>query len=138
MNTIYKVIWNDALRVFQVVNEITRSRKRACSVKSVHLAGSEHKSSVFKSGLWVAGTSLMLLGSSVSWAANQPIDLPEGTIDLGGQASNQAIEMSTAVMPTGNEYFQLQLDDFNAPSTGNLASQDELSQVFNLVQWTAD
>ena len=136
MNTIYKVIWNDALRVFQVVNEITRSRKRACSVKSVHLAGSEHKSSVFKSGLWVAGTSLMLLGSSVSWAANQPIDLPEGTIDLGGQASNQAIEMSPAVMPTGNEYFQLQLDDFNAPSTGNLASQDELSQVFNLVQWT--
>lgn len=36
MNTIYKVIWNDALRLFQVVNEMTRSRKRACSVKSVH------------------------------------------------------------------------------------------------------
>lgn len=32
MNTIYKVIWNDTLRVFQVVNELTRSRGKKTSV----------------------------------------------------------------------------------------------------------
>lgn len=34
MNAIYKVIWNDALRLYQVVNEMCRSRRKACSVKA--------------------------------------------------------------------------------------------------------
>lgn len=37
MNAIYKVIWNDALRLYQVVNEMCRSRRKACSVKAVHM-----------------------------------------------------------------------------------------------------
>lgn len=37
MNTIYKVIWNDALRVYQVVNELCSSHRKACSVKAVHV-----------------------------------------------------------------------------------------------------
>ena len=36
MNAIYKVIWNDAIRQYQVVNELCRSRRKACSVKAVH------------------------------------------------------------------------------------------------------
>ena len=35
MNTIYKVIWNDALRVFQVVNELTRNRGKKTSVSRI-------------------------------------------------------------------------------------------------------
>ena len=37
MNAIYKVIWNDALRLYQVVNEMCRSRRKGCSVKAVHV-----------------------------------------------------------------------------------------------------
>lgn len=39
MNAIYKVIWNDAIRQYQVVNELCRSRRKACSVKAVHTDG---------------------------------------------------------------------------------------------------
>lgn len=42
MNAIYKVIWNDAIRQYQVVNELCRSRRKACSVKAVHTDGSTH------------------------------------------------------------------------------------------------
>ncbi|HIU73975.1 MAG TPA: ESPR domain-containing protein [Candidatus Aphodousia faecipullorum] len=34
MNTIYKVIWNDALQVFQAVNEITKSHRKHTSVRT--------------------------------------------------------------------------------------------------------
>ena len=32
MNTIYKVVWNDLLNLFQVVNELTRSRGKKNSI----------------------------------------------------------------------------------------------------------
>ena len=44
MNAIYKVIWNDALRIYQVVNEMCRSRRKACSVKCVHAPDSIRRS----------------------------------------------------------------------------------------------
>lgn len=65
MNAIYKVIWNDAIRQYQVVNELCRSRRKACSVKAVHTDGGN---SVRKLAVAV-GASLVALGSMGSaWA----------------------------------------------------------------------
>lgn len=60
MNAIYKVIWNDAIRQYQVVNELCRSRRKACSVKAVHTdgAGRSFKQSVLATvaaGMMLAG-----------------------------------------------------------------------------------
>ncbi|WP_239477734.1 ESPR domain-containing protein, partial [Sutterella massiliensis] len=69
MNTIYKVIWNDALRLYQVVNEMCRSRRKACSVKAVHVEGSSLGiSNVLKAGAMAGTLGLMTLGTPV-WAA---------------------------------------------------------------------
>ena len=82
MNTIYKVIWNDALRLFQVVNEMTRSRKRACSVKSVHIEGASlGVSHALKVGAMAGSLGLLTFGTS-TWAASY--DVPEFTWSLGG------------------------------------------------------
>ena len=45
MNTIYKVIWNDALQVFQAVNEITKSHRKHTSVRTGGGYVSEHSDS---------------------------------------------------------------------------------------------
>lgn len=64
MNAIYKVIWNDAIRQYQVVNELCRSRRKACSVKAVHTesaSGSHSVVSSLKRGALIAGTTLAML-----------------------------------------------------------------------------
>lgn len=38
MNAIYKVIWNDAIRQYQVVNELCRSRRKNCAAAAERLA----------------------------------------------------------------------------------------------------
>ncbi len=71
MNAIYKVIWNDAIRQYQVVNELCRSRRKACSVKAVHTDGAARHGFGAKLGksLMVVGSSLLLLSSfSDVWA----------------------------------------------------------------------
>lgn len=77
MNAIYKVIWNDAIRQYQVVNELCRSRRKACSVKAVHTDGTSR--GIFhalKVGAMAGTLGLMTLGIPV-WAA--PYDVPEFT-----------------------------------------------------------
>ncbi len=61
MNAIYKVIWNDAIRQYQVVNELCRSRRKACSVKAVHTDGTAHHGFGARFGkcLMVAGSALL-------------------------------------------------------------------------------
>lgn len=64
MNAIYKVIWNDAIRQYQVVNELCRSRRKACSVKAVHVEstlGARSVVSSLKRGAVVAGSALTML-----------------------------------------------------------------------------
>lgn len=60
MNAIYKVIWNDAIRQYQVVNELCRSRRKACSVKAVHMEGSGR--SLKRSVLATAAAVTMMAG----------------------------------------------------------------------------
>lgn len=67
MNAIYKVIWNDAIRQYQVVNELCRSRRKACSVKAVHVesvSGAHSVVSSLKRGAVLAGSALTML---VGW-----------------------------------------------------------------------
>ena len=69
MNAIYKVIWNDAIRQYQVVNELCRSRRKACSVKAVHGSRtSHHHAGVALAALGVAGTlALSLPAFAADW-----------------------------------------------------------------------
>lgn len=77
MNAIYKVIWNDALRLYQVVNEMCRSRRKACSVKAVHMEGSGR--TLKRSVLATAAAVTMMAGGGAF-----AMDLPGMVIDLGG------------------------------------------------------
>lgn len=82
MNAIYKVIWNDAIRQYQVVNELCRSRRKACSVKAVHIKSSSR--GIFhalKLGTMAGVLGLLTLGSPVL-AADYYV--PEFTWSLGG------------------------------------------------------
>lgn len=63
MNAIYKVIWNDAIRQYQVVNELCRSRRKACSVKAVHTDGIGR--SLKQSVLATVAAGMMLAGGVV-------------------------------------------------------------------------
>lgn len=63
MNAIYKVIWNDAIRQYQVVNELCRSRRKACSVKAVHTDGTGR--SLKQSVLATVAAGMMLAGGVV-------------------------------------------------------------------------
>ena len=100
MNTIYKVIWNDALRVFQVVNEITRSRKRACSVKNVHVGSA----AMMRRASFVAGSALTLLAASVSsaWADDYTFN---GTVDLAGGSTNIETLEDGSHLPTADQSY---------------------------------
>lgn len=65
MNAIYKVIWNDAIRQYQVVNELCRSRRKTCSVKAVHTDGGH----TLRKLAIAVGASLVALGSmGNAWA----------------------------------------------------------------------
>ena len=127
MNTIYKVIWNDALRVFQVVNEITRSRKRACSVKSVHTEDASNKlGEALRRGTLIAGTTLTLLFSTLpaAQAANYTFD-PGLVIDLGSQTviGGSIPTINASDLPAANEQFILNINNFQAGSA--IFNQDD-------------
>lgn len=129
MNTIYKVIWNDALRVFQVVNEITRSRKRACSVKSVH-SGSV---ATMRRAAFVAGSALALLAASVSsaWADDYTFN---GTVDLAGGSTNIETLEDGSNLPTADQSYVLDYSDISLSNASGIASFDETGTAGNLVR----
>ena len=62
MNAIYKVIWNDAIRQYQVVNELGCSKKH-CSEGAVHseVNSSASSSARIRRGLAAVGTAALLM-----------------------------------------------------------------------------
>ena len=107
MNAIYKVIWNDALRLYQVVNEMCRSRRKACSVKAVHTEGTSHHGfgSKFGKSLVAAGSSLLLLGVfGNAWGVtnqNGVLVFDESLVLAGGGATlngKSSIELADALL----------------------------------------
>lgn len=109
MNAIYKVIWNDAIRQYQVVNELCRSRRKACSVKAVHTDGTSR--GIFhalKVGAMAGTLGLMTLGIPV-WAA--PYDVPEFTWAMGaGQITSGTFEPGIDALPVAGTNDRIVVD----------------------------
>ena len=109
MNAIYKVIWNDAIRQYQVVNELCRSRRKACSVKAVHTDGTSR--GIFhalKVGAMAGTLGLMTLGIPV-WAA--PYDVPEFTWSMGaGQITSGTFEPGINALPVAGTNDRIVVD----------------------------
>ena len=143
MNTIYKVIWNDALRVYQVVNELCRSHRKACSVKAVHVQ--EHSvTESLKRGALITGSALALLTANVpSWASsivvnqNQGFEWSLGTGQLVGQPIDlTGMEVNELPVLGTDDAFQINLDLKNvtlAQPTTDIFAQDEISDAAGLI-----
>lgn len=96
MNAIYKVIWNDAIRQYQVVNELCRSRRKACSVKAVHTetaSGSHSVVSSLKRGAVIIGSTLTLLATGTTvWAYSTKIKISCG-ISVREQLNHKLLQI---------------------------------------------
>ena len=129
MNTIYKVIWNDALRVYQVVNELAHGRRKGCSASAVHRAGSVGGAVGFylakplvKTAVSVA-VAMVLAGSSMMAEAD-PYIVDGVQIDMGGNSISNAPTITTDDL-LGFDGITINLLPQNITATGNFFSQDE-------------
>lgn len=137
MNAIYKVIWNDAIRQYQVVNELCRSRRKACSVKAVHTettSGSYSVVSSLKRGALLAGTTLAMLTAwgEVAQAASYTINQDSSIAwDLGQGfvSSDQTVSLDNFELPVvgdDSEAFRIVLDNVQFENVASsVYGQDE-------------
>ena len=135
MNAIYKVIWNDAIRQYQVVNELCRSRRKACSLKAVHTDGTSR--GIFRAlkvGALAGTLSLLTLGTS-AWAA--PYDVPQFTWSLGGgQITSGTFDPGINALPDvgSDERIVVDLSKVNFTDITRLIyGQDEISSLVPLI-----
>lgn len=137
MNAIYKVIWNDALRLYQVVNEMCRSRRKACSVKAVHTERtSDSATSSLKIGAALVGAIAVMGAGMTAYAEDLPLDFVDGTFDTDGGTLNDPLQFGLEDVPnfpTSNQFFVLNGKDFRA-GTSNVSSQDSDGIIGNLLQ----
>ena len=140
MNAIYKVIWNDAIRQYQVVNELCRSRRKACSVKAVHTesaSGSHSVVSSLKRGALIAGTTLAMLTAWVGAAQANPVNISGSfTWNIGTNlitgADDPVFDLSNTPvedLPGEDEVFRVYIGE-NTTLIGfseNIQNQDESS-----------
>ena len=140
MNAIYKVIWNDAIRQYQVVNELCRSRRKACSVKAVHTesaSGSHSVVSSLKRGALIAGTTLALLTAWAGAAQANPVNISGSfTWNIGTNlitgADDPVFDLSNTPvedLPGEDEVFRVYIGE-NTTLIGfseNIQNQDESS-----------
>lgn len=133
MNAIYKVIWNDAIRQYQVVNELCRSRRKACSVKAVHTettSGSYSVVSSLKRGALIAGTTLAMLTAWGEVAQAESLDLESLRIDFAEQSAKDEqgdIPYYDEVMlPSDGESVVIDADSIQISNyANNLYGQDD-------------
>ena len=133
MNAIYKVIWNDALRIYQVVNEMCRSRRKACSVKCVH--GSP--APTLRRTAYIAGSALAFFAASMhpAWAADYTF---KGSVDLAGGSYGVESVADTSGLPSGDEAYRFTYDQFSFSNASGIASFDDSlnsSKVGDLVHF---
>lgn len=140
MNAIYKVIWNDAIRQYQVVNELCRSCRKACSVKAVHTesaSGSHSVVSSLKRGALIAGTTLAMLTAWVGAAQANPVNISGSfTWNIGTNlitgADDPVFDLSNTPvedLPGEDEVFRVYIGE-NTTLIGfseNIQNQDESS-----------
>lgn len=144
MNKIFKVIWNDILCVFQVVNEITKSRTKS-NRSAVVREGSRGegaqsyntKSSGFN--LRLLSTALMaVFGFTFTSVATAKEIVIEGITLTAGSGVTESVTL--AEKPNKGDVFVF---DFSANSgnsfgvhASNLWSQDETSAYYPTVLWS--
>lgn len=139
MNAIYKVIWNDAIRQYQVVNELCRSRRKACSVKAVHTetaSGSHSVVSSLRRGALIAGTTLAMLTAWGAQAASYTIN-QDSSIDWdlgqGFVSSDQTVSLDNFELPVvgdDSQAFRIVLDNVQfANVASSVYGQDETGQA---------
>ena len=117
MNKTYKVVWNDALGLFQVVNELTRGRRKSAghgeSAEAVQSAAPAIK--LFRKGLMAAALSSLFITAGPVLAADLTITgLVIGTTDT-------TAALTTEALPAAGETIILSAPNAN---TGNLFLQD--------------
>lgn len=101
MNAIYKVIWNDAIRQYQVVNELCRSRRKACSVKAVHTERTSNSvTRSLKIGAAVVGAIAAMGTGMNAYADDLLLDFADGTFDMDGGTNNDAPSSKKAPLRT--------------------------------------
>lgn len=136
MNAIYKVIWNDAIRQYQVVNELCRSRRKACSVKAVHMEGSGR--SLKRSVLATAAAVTMMAGGGAF-----AMDLPGMVIDLGGgRVTTELPTYEVADLPSAGESIEIDLRESSFTGLDqNIFNQDEADRTIGIFRvngsWSA-
>lgn len=136
MNAIYKVIWNDALRIYQVVNEMCRSRRKACSVKCVHAPDSIRRSRtiISRSALAALGGSFLLAAALPAAAADYT--LPENFhVDLAGGSINYETVTDGTALPVTGEQYTLDYSQFSLSNTSGIAQMDENSKAGVLLRF---
>lgn len=137
MNAIYKVIWNDAIRQYQVVNELCRSRRKACSVKAVHTERTSNSATrSLKIGTALVGAIAAMGVGMTAYAENLQLDYVDGTFDTDGGTLNDPLQFDLGDVPnfpTSNQFFVLNGKDFRA-GTSNISSQDSDGIIGNLLQ----
>lgn len=129
MNAIYKVIWNDAIRQYQVVNELCRSRRKACSVKAVHTetaSGSHSVVSSLKRGAVIIGSTLTLLATGTTvWADDYVFNENQNFVwNLGAGTIESQIVTDIARLP------QVGTQDRIIINLGNIDFNEETSLVY--------
>lgn len=129
MNAIYKVIWNDAIRQYQVVNELCRSRRKACSVKAVHTetaSGSHSVVSSLKRGAVIIGSTLTLLATGTTvWVDDYVFNENQNFVwNLGAGTIESQIVTDIARLP------QVGTQDRIIINLGNIDFNEETSLVY--------
>ena len=142
MNAIYKVIWNDAIRQYQVVNELCRSRRKACSVKAVHTdgAGRSLKRSVLATAAATLIGSAALLGTTgLAWADNHNIGEydPDIEINIGtGSVNNGTLpKVDISQLPGSGETLYINQSAFTGFAS-NIFNQEETMPPLYLLETT--
>lgn len=142
MNAIYKVIWNDAIRQYQVVNELCRSRRKACSVKAVHTdgAGRSLKRSVLATAAATLIGSAAILGVPGSvWADDFNLGdyAPDIEINIGTGAVNngEPSKVDFSLLPGSNETIYINQSAFTGFAS-NIFNQEERTPPLYLLETT--
>ena len=130
MNTIYKVIWNDALRVFQVVNELTRNRGKKTSVSRIvtpnqslsWICQSDSVGSFQKAGIVAAISSAILAFPIAGHAAEYTVE------GLTWEIGNNSLLGTPTLQgnPQPGDTLVLRLDVTTPAQGGDLYFQDNI------------
>lgn len=130
MNTIYKVIWNDTLRVFQVVNELTRNRGKKTSVSRIvtpnqslsRICQSDSVGSFQKAGIVAAISSAILAFPIAGHAAEYTVE------GLTWEIGNNSLLGTPTLQgnPQPGDTLVLRLDVTTPAQGGDLYFQDNI------------